>query len=73
VDGQSDYAALFHVTFYVLSLIYHGYRFEAFDEPWKSIYNTATEKWETAWGIMDSNRNLKAGITIPNCGGKTVT
>jgi len=49
------------------------YRFEAFDEPWKNIYNTATEKWETAWGIMDSSRNLKTGIVIPNCGGKTVS
>ncbi|KZF23084.1 glycoside hydrolase family 17 protein [Xylona heveae TC161] len=46
--------------------------FEAFDEPWKAIYNTKTEKWEDKWGLMDANRNLKSGVTIPDCNGKTV-
>ncbi|CAK7234299.1 hypothetical protein SBRCBS47491_008901 [Sporothrix bragantina] len=46
--------------------------FEAFDEPWKIQYDTGDENWEDHWGIMDVNRNLKSGITIPDCGGKTV-
>lgn len=46
--------------------------FEAFDEPWKIIYNTKSEQWEDKWGLMDVNRNLKSGVTIPDCGGKTV-
>lgn len=47
-------------------------RFEAFDEPWKVIYNTDTDKWESQWGLMDSNRNVKDGLKIPSCAGKTV-
>ena len=46
--------------------------FEAFDEPWKIQFNTDNEAWEDHWGIMDVNRKLKDGITIPDCGGKTV-
>jgi hypothetical protein len=48
-------------------------RFEAFDEPWKIMYNQGDENWEDKWGIMDINRNLKKGLTIPDCGGKTVS
>ncbi|KAM0265341.1 hypothetical protein ACHAQJ_000181 [Trichoderma viride] len=47
--------------------------FEAFDEPWKVIYNTPGEEWEDKWGLMDANRNLKDGVKIPECGGKTVS
>lgn len=47
-------------------------RFEAFDEPWKVIYNTDTQAWEDKWGLMDPARNLKPGLKIPDCGGKTV-
>lgn len=47
--------------------------FEAFDEPWKIVYDTPGEGWEDHWGLMDVNRNLKAGVTIPSCGGKTVS
>ncbi|CAK7200901.1 hypothetical protein SEUCBS139899_003600 [Sporothrix eucalyptigena] len=47
--------------------------FEAFDEPWKIEYDTGDENWEDHWGIMDVNRNLKSGITIPDCGGATVS
>ncbi|EHK43610.1 glycoside hydrolase family 17 protein [Trichoderma atroviride IMI 206040] len=47
--------------------------FEAFDEPWKVIYNTPTEAWEDKWGLMDANRKLKDGVKIPDCGGKTVS
>lgn len=46
-------------------------RFEAFDEPWKVIYNTKSQAWEDKWGIMDINRNLKKGLTIPSCNGNT--
>lgn len=47
-------------------------RFEAFDEPWKIQFNTRTQNWEDKWGLMDVNRNLKPGVVIPDCGGKTV-
>ena len=47
--------------------------FEAFDEPWKVIYNTPGEDWEDKWGLMDAGRNLKPGLTIPDCGGQTVS
>ncbi|KIW27693.1 uncharacterized protein PV07_07411 [Cladophialophora immunda] len=46
--------------------------FEAFDEPWKIIYNTASQQWEDKWGLMDPGRNLKPGLKIPDCDGKTV-
>ncbi|OKL61158.1 hypothetical protein UA08_03826 [Talaromyces atroroseus] len=46
--------------------------FEAFDEPWKVIYNTPGKDWEDQWGLMDAARNLKPGLTIPDCDGKTV-
>lgn len=47
-------------------------RFEAFDEPWKIIYDTPGKDWEDKWGLMDPARNLKPGLKIPDCGGKTV-
>ncbi len=47
-------------------------RFEAFDEPWKVIFNTKDEQWEDKWGLMDVNRKMKDGVKIPDCGGKTV-
>ncbi|KAL0474826.1 endo-beta-1,3-glucanase [Neurospora intermedia] len=46
--------------------------FEAFDEPWKIRFNTKDQQWEDHWGLMDVDRNLKKGIKIPDCGGKTV-
>lgn len=46
--------------------------FEAFDEPWKIKFDTAGKEWEDQWGLMDVNRNLKAGVTIPDCAGKRV-
>ncbi|KAG0650277.1 hypothetical protein D0Z07_3037 [Hyphodiscus hymeniophilus] len=46
--------------------------FEAFDEPWKIQFDTPGENWEDHWGLMDVNRNLKDGVVIPDCGGKTV-
>lgn len=47
--------------------------FESFDEPWKIMYDTDGQNWEDHWGLMDVNRNLKSGITIPDCGGQTVS
>ncbi|BDD59580.1 hypothetical protein MPDQ_000774 [Monascus purpureus] len=47
--------------------------FEAFDEPWKVIYNTPGKEWEDKWGLMDSARKLKPGVKIPDCGGKTAS
>ncbi|KAI1391757.1 glycoside hydrolase family 17 protein [Hypoxylon trugodes] len=46
--------------------------FEMFDEPWKISFDTPGKEWEDQWGIMDVNRNLKDGVKIPDCGGKTV-
>lgn len=36
---------------------------EAFDEPWKAQYGGV----EPYWGLFDSDRNLKSGLTIPTC------
>jgi len=47
--------------------------FEAFDEPWKIQFDTPGKEWEDKWGLMDVNRNLKPGVVIPDCGGKTVS
>lgn len=47
--------------------------FEAFDEPWKVSFNEPGKAWEDKWGLMDANRNLKKGVKIPDCGGKTVS
>ena len=45
--------------------------FEAFDEPWKVQFNKPGQEWEDKWGLMDPARNLKPGLKIPDCGGKT--
>ncbi|KAI5362105.1 Putative glycoside hydrolase family 17, glycoside hydrolase superfamily [Septoria linicola] len=46
--------------------------FEAFDEPWKHQFDTEHNKWEPYWGLFDKDRNLKKGLKIPDCGGKTI-
>lgn len=46
--------------------------FESFDEPWKIQFNSGNQNWEDHWGLMDVNRNLKEGVKIPDCGGKTI-
>lgn len=43
------------------------YWFEAFDEPWKVIFHEGENKWETQWGLFNSNRKLKDGLTFPTC------
>lgn len=47
--------------------------FEAFDEPWKVRFNEKGKEWEDQWGLMTVNRELKDGVKIPDCGGKTVS
>ena len=47
--------------------------FSAFDEPWKIRFNEKGKEWEDKWGLMDVNRNLKDGVEIPDCGGKTIS
>ncbi|KAI9695920.1 MAG: hypothetical protein M1836_006037 [Candelina mexicana] len=47
--------------------------FEAFDEPWKIKYNDGDKNWEDKWGLMDSDRNIKKGVKIPDCGGQSVS
>ncbi|PWN37700.1 glycoside hydrolase [Meira miltonrushii] len=37
--------------------------FEMFDEPWKAIYGGV----EPYWGLFNSNKTLKAGLTLPDC------
>ncbi|RSL90900.1 hypothetical protein CEP52_014419 [Fusarium oligoseptatum] len=46
--------------------------FEAFDEPWKIKFNEKGKEWEDKWGLMTVNRELKDGVKIPDCGGKTI-
>ncbi|KAL6711667.1 hypothetical protein ACN47E_004601 [Coniothyrium glycines] len=46
--------------------------FSAFDEPWKIRYNTPGKEWEDKWGLMDVDRKLKPGLTIPDCGGQAL-
>lgn len=46
--------------------------FSAFDEPWKAQFDDDERKFESKWGLMDVNRNLKDGVTIPDCDGKEV-
>ncbi|KAK4125359.1 glycoside hydrolase family 17 protein [Parathielavia appendiculata] len=47
--------------------------FEAFDEPWKIMFNTDGKEWEDHWGLMTVDRKLKDGVKIPDCGGKRVS
>lgn len=44
------------------------YWYEAFDEPWKRVFDTPTEKWESQWGILTPDRRLKKGLSLNiNC------
>lgn len=58
--------------FKMQTLILCGIRFEAFDEPWKVKFNKGDDQWEDKWGLMSVDRKLKAGLKIPDCGGKVV-
>lgn len=46
--------------------------FSAFDEPWKAQFDTDDKKFESKWGLMDVNRNIKDGVKIPDCGGTEI-
>ena len=46
--------------------------FEAFDEPWKVRFNEPGREWEDKWGLLTVNREIKEGLRIPDCGGRTV-
>ncbi|KAF3243611.1 hypothetical protein TWF192_007997 [Orbilia oligospora] len=46
------------------------YWFVPFDEPWKEKFNVPGKRWETRWGLMDVNRDIKPGVTIPDCPSK---
>lgn len=46
--------------------------FSAFDEPWKARFDEKDKEWESKWGLMDVDRNIKDGVEIPDCDGKTV-
>ncbi|VEU20811.1 DEKNAAC101714 [Brettanomyces naardenensis] len=46
---------------------YSSIYFEAFDEPWKSVFYENGRTWETEWGFFSHDRKLKPGITLPNC------
>ncbi|KAL1835902.1 hypothetical protein VTJ49DRAFT_5902 [Mycothermus thermophilus] len=46
--------------------------FEAFDEPWKVVFNEPGKEWEDHWGLLTVDRKLKDGVKIPDCGGMRV-
>ncbi|KAI5965583.1 btgC [Candida pseudojiufengensis] len=43
------------------------YFFEAFDEPWKQIFWSPNQKWETEWGIFNSDRSNKFSLQNLGC------
>ncbi|CCE79643.1 Piso0_001724 [Millerozyma farinosa CBS 7064] len=46
---------------------YAWYYFEAFDEPWKTIFYEEDNEWETEWGIFTNSRQEKDHIEMPKC------
>lgn len=42
---------------------YGYYYFEAYNEPWKSIYHEPNKRWETEWGIFNSDRSNKIDLS----------
>ncbi|KAI5955287.1 btgC [Candida jiufengensis] len=43
------------------------YFFEAFDEPWKQVFWSPNQKWETQWGIFNSDRSNKFSLQNLGC------
>lgn len=72
--GEFGFALTFWFLFWGTVMLTFSFlcRFEAYDEPWKESFDTATQKWESKWGLMDENRQVKNGLVIPDCGGMTV-
>lgn len=50
-----------------LSGVDSWYYFEAFDEPWKSVFHSDENRWETEWGVFGPHRNMKPGIEFGTC------
>ena len=46
---------------------YGYYFFEAFDEPWKKVFYSGKNKWETEWGIFDKDRKKKVDFKSFGC------
>lgn len=46
---------------------YGWYYFEAFDEPWKSIFYEDGNTWETEWGVFKQDRSMKKSAIFPIC------
>ena len=63
VEAQQDFLNHFICTINKEKI--EWYWFEAFDEPWKKVYDTDNSKWESKWGIFDENRVLK--LKLPVC------
>lgn len=55
----------FLCTFRDLPIEY--YYFEAFDEPWKSIFWEDNQQWETQWGIFRADRLSKFSLQNIGC------
>ncbi|RCK59157.1 putative glucan endo-1,3-beta-glucosidase btgC [Candida viswanathii] len=55
----------FLCTFRDLPIEY--YYFEAFDEPWKSIFWEDNQQWETQWGIFNADRLSKFSLQNIGC------
>ncbi|GME74791.1 unnamed protein product [Ambrosiozyma monospora] len=43
------------------------YYHEAFNEPWKTVFDDGENRWESHWGFFDSDRQMKKGIVMPSC------
>lgn len=43
------------------------YFFEAYDEPWKEVFWTSNQKWETQWGIFNADRLNKFPLQNIGC------
>ena len=43
------------------------YFFEAYDEPWKEIFWTSNQKWETQWGVFNADRLSKFPLQNIGC------
>ncbi|KAK6464127.1 cell wall endo-beta-1,3-glucanase [Scheffersomyces coipomensis] len=41
---------------------YGWYYFEAFDEPWKKVFYEGKNRWETSWGLFNSDRSNKLNL-----------
>ncbi|UZJ56571.1 hypothetical protein CBS101457_005891 [Exobasidium rhododendri] len=59
----SDYVCQANVNITTGDKFSSYFYFEAFDEPWKSIYGGVEEHW----GLFNSNKTLKEGLVLPDC------